>query len=85
MNADERGSEEIAKIARIAKIAEIENLVYPPISRAVFLGAARMMAEFSLPPLPPFLRVSRYWFFLISVHPRLSAVSFWCDPFPLQS
>jgi len=34
MNADERGSEEIAKIAMIAKIAEIENLVYPPISRA---------------------------------------------------
>jgi hypothetical protein len=26
--------------------------------------------------LPPFLRVSTFWFFLISVHPRKSAVSF---------
>jgi len=55
MNADQ---EEIAKIARIAKIAEIEKPC-----RSSFPNS-------SFPLLPPFLRVSKVWFFLISVHPR---------------
>jgi len=32
MNADKRGSEEIAKIAKIAEIAEIENLRFFSVS-----------------------------------------------------
>jgi hypothetical protein len=55
MNADQ---EEIAKITRIAKIAEIEKPC-----RSSFPNS-------SFPLLPPFLRVSKVWFFLISVHPR---------------
>src|SRR6478609_8699977 len=55
-------SEEIAKIARIAKIAEIENLAAALSRTALFLRCLGSSA------------FQRFWFFLISVYQRSSAV-----------